>query len=56
MEIKIEKSVMVDYIGISFLDSNEVEILYFGTDGETIKIQRAETIEQGLELIKGENK
>lgn len=56
MEMEIAKMVTVDYIEILFLDSDKVEIAYFGTDGETIKIQTAETLEQGLELIKRENK
>lgn len=55
MEMKIEKAVMVDYIEISFMDTEKVEIEYIGTDGKIIKTQHAETLEQGLELIKGEN-
>lgn len=55
MEMKIEKAVMVDYIEISFMDTERVEIEYIGIDGKVIKTQHAETLEQGLELIKGEN-
>lgn len=51
MEMKIEKVAMVDYIEISFMDAEKVEIEYIGTDGETIKMQHAETLAQGLELI-----
>lgn len=56
MEIKISKEVAVDYIEIRFDNEEKVEIEYIDNDGDTIKIQHAETLEQGLELIKGENK
>lgn len=55
MEMKIEKTVIVNYIEIGFIGTEKVEIGYIGTDGKVIKIQHAETLEQGLELIKGEN-
>lgn len=55
MEMKIEKTVMVDCIEIAFIGTEKVEIEYIGTDGKIIKTQHAETLEQGLELIKGEN-
>lgn len=55
MEMKIEKAVMVDCIEINFMDAKKVEIEYIGTNGEVIKTQHAETLEQGLKLIKGEN-
>ena len=55
MEIKIEKTVMVDYIEIRFMNETKVEIEYIDSYGDTIKIQHAETLEQGLKLIKGEN-
>ena len=56
MEIKIERNVFVDYIEVRFMNDKEVEIEYIDVDGETIKIQHANTLEEGLELIKGENK
>lgn len=56
MEIKKEEFFTVDYIEVSFLGSEKVEISYIGTDGETLKVQHAETLGQGLELIKKENK
>lgn len=55
MEIKINKTVYVGYIEIDFLDKRKVVIEYFDFDGETIKKQYAETLEQALEFIKGEN-
>lgn len=56
MELKIEKTVMIDYIEISFTGNKKVEVSYISTGGEILKVQQAETLEQGLELIKGENK
>lgn len=55
MELKIEKTSTVGWIEISFMGSEKVEVSYIGTGGEVLKVQHAETLEQGLELIKGEN-
>lgn len=55
MELKINETFIVDWIEISFIGDKKVEVSYIGTGGEVLKVQNAETLEQGLELIKGEN-